>query len=281
MNRERKKGVIYSATLHTLVFLFALFGLPALFPPKPLDEPMAYTVEILPTAAVSNVRPSQEAPAKEEDKQKKPEPKQGPPKPEAEKAKTEPKPAPPVKSESPPPPPKQEEKKKEEEKKKPQEKPKEEKKKEKPKPDELDAILKSLEQPKAEESAPQDTAKDEKASSKSKSRSTNFNPNSPEALSIRDSISNQVYKCWNVPAGALNADKLVILVRVQYGEDGAARTVELAPESKAKLSDPFYRAAADSAMRAVRQCSPLKDMPKDGYHIWQDVEINFNPKDML
>ena len=47
-------------------------------------------------------------------------------------------------------------------------------------------------------------------------------------------------------------------------------------------SDQFFRAAADSAVRAVRnpQCSPLK-LPQGKYDDWKSISIRFDPKDVL
>ncbi len=46
-------------------------------------------------------------------------------------------------------------------------------------------------------------------------------------------------------------------------------------------SDSFFRAAADSALRAVHECSPLKNLPPEKYDTWHYMELNFDPKDML
>jgi hypothetical protein len=45
-------------------------------------------------------------------------------------------------------------------------------------------------------------------------------------------------------------------------------------------SDPFFQAAAESAMRALRnpRCSPLK-LPLNRYDQWQTFTITFDPKD--
>ena len=47
-------------------------------------------------------------------------------------------------------------------------------------------------------------------------------------------------------------------------------------------SDPFFRAAAESALRAVLnpRCNPLK-LPPDKYQQWQTMTLNFDPKDMF
>ena len=47
-------------------------------------------------------------------------------------------------------------------------------------------------------------------------------------------------------------------------------------------ADAFFRAAADSAKRAVLnpQCSPLH-VPPDKYEAWHNLDLFFNPKDVL
>jgi hypothetical protein len=48
------------------------------------------------------------------------------------------------------------------------------------------------------------------------------------------------------------------------------------------MGDPFYRSAAESALRAVLnpQCSPLK-LPPEKFDQWKTLELTFNPKDLL
>ena len=42
----------------------------------------------------------------------------------------------------------------------------------------------------------------------------------------------------------------------------------------------FYKVLAESALRAVRLCQPLK-VPPTGYERWKDLQLNFNPTEML
>ena len=42
----------------------------------------------------------------------------------------------------------------------------------------------------------------------------------------------------------------------------------------------FYKVLAESALRAVRMCQPLK-VPPTGYDIWKDLLLIFNPEEML
>lgn len=95
-----------------------------------------------------------------------------------------------------------------------------------------------------------------------------------------DALRQQLAGCWNVPAGARNAEDLVIEVRVRVGPDRSVQTAELTDMSRA--ADPFWMAAAESALRAVLnpKCNPLK-LPPDKYDVWQSIVITFNPREIL
>ena len=47
-----------------------------------------------------------------------------------------------------------------------------------------------------------------------------------------------------------------------------------------KPGQKFYKVLAESALRAVRLCQPLK-VPPTGYDNWKDLQLNFNPTEML
>lgn len=266
MSGEREKGISYSAALHTLMLALVIWGLPELFDRNPPEEPSAISVEVLPISAISNVKPSEK---------QAPEEKKEPPKEQA-------KPSPPVNTaEPPPPPPPPKEEKKDTEKKKPDAK-KEDKKQpkpKKPKEEDLTAVLKAV-----EKTAQQEKAKDtkDKSDSGSKSVSNQYDPTLPLTISEKDAIRSQIAKCWVVPAGAKDAYNLVVLLRVEVESTGQVRSVELASASKSRYnSDTFFRAAADSAIRAVHKCSPLQNLPPEKYSTWRDMELTFDPKEML
>ena len=42
----------------------------------------------------------------------------------------------------------------------------------------------------------------------------------------------------------------------------------------------YYKVLAESALRAVKLCDPLK-MPTTGYDKWKDLQLNFDAKEML
>jgi hypothetical protein len=101
------------------------------------------------------------------------------------------------------------------------------------------------------------------------------------SLSELDAIRSQISQCWNVPAGARDARNLVVELRVQMNPDATVRHVEIVDRARME-TDPFFRSAAESALRAVLnpRCSPLI-LPKDKYDTWRSFTLNFNPKEML
>ena len=99
-------------------------------------------------------------------------------------------------------------------------------------------------------------------------------------ISEVDAIRYQIEQCWSVPAGARDARDLVIRVRFSLKPDGSLRAP---PEilDRDRMNDSFFRAAAESASRAVRLCTPLKNLPTGKYDRWQEIILTFNPRDML
>lgn len=274
MYRERQKGLGFSVAFHLLLLLLLIFGLPSLLKNEPPPEPVSITVELLPMSNVSNVKPTDGAQAE------KPKPEE--PKKEAEQKK----PAPPVKTaEATPPPPKPEPAivPKPAEIKKPE--PKKEEKKEptkKPKEEDLDAILKAV----------KDTAQKEKTDKKpddkkdtattNKAISNHYDASLPMSMSEKDAIMSQLAHCWSPPAGAKNAKDLVVVVNAEFSADGSYIKSEIAAESRSRYaSDSFFRSAADAALRAVRQCSPLKNLPPEKYENWKTMDLYFDPQYML
>jgi outer membrane biosynthesis protein TonB len=283
VERARKKGFAYSIALHLLLLLLIIFGLPSLLKNEPPIEPPTITVELLPITGVTNVKPNDgeitEKPKPEEPKkepeQKKPAPPvkttpattPPPPKPEPAPQKPEPKPEP-----------KKVEKKPDE--KKPILKP--EAKKE-AKVEDLDAILKAVKNTAQKEKKTEKTDdKKDNSSATSKATSSKYDASQPMSLSEIDAIMSQIAKCWSPPAGAKDAQNLVVVIDAEFNVDGSYVKAEIASESRSRYnSDPFFRTAAESALRAVRQCSPIKNLPPEKYETWKNLELHFDPKYLL
>lgn len=83
-----------------------------------------------------------------------------------------------------------------------------------------------------------------------------------------------------MPAGARDAANLIVTIRATVGPDGRVLTARI--DNTARMGDPYFRAAAESAQRAVLnpRCQPLK-LPPHKYEQWRDLRLDFNPKDMI
>ena len=97
-----------------------------------------------------------------------------------------------------------------------------------------------------------------------------------------DYITAQIRPWWNVDVGAIGAQNLVVRVKIQITPDGTVTEAKLDVDEARYASDNFYRAAADSARRAVLSASPLKTPPgkPDFFKTYASVTLNFNPKDI-
>lgn len=269
MRKERRRGLSYSGAFHVVAVLLVFAGLPSLFEPKREIDPPAITLEIVPVTGVTNLKPSEEKP-KEKQAEKTPEAK---------------KPTPPVKTSdnAPPPPPKPTETVKKEEKPEPKkEEKKPEEKKEKPKEDDLLAVLKAVKESasKAKADKPDKKPVEEASPSKTDYKGP-YDPSIPISLSVKDSIRQQLYKCWDLPGGVKNAHELVVTVDLWLNRDGSLVDVKPTKETAKKMSDPRFLTAADRALRAVRKCSPLTGLPANKYEGWSYMEFTFDPREQL
>jgi hypothetical protein len=118
-----------------------------------------------------------------------------------------------------------------------------------------------------------------------------YNPDQPEgvaptssdtlAISEIDALKYQLARCWNVPAGAMNAQDLIIDIRITVNPDRTVQAAEIVDRSRYN-TDTFFAAAAESARRALFHptCTPL-ELPADKYVLWHEMTIRFNPRDMF
>ncbi len=92
-----------------------------------------------------------------------------------------------------------------------------------------------------------------------------------------DALRGQISKCWNPPIGAAGASDLTVRVKIHLTQSG---DVDTAPEVLNSSSNPSFRAAADSAKRAVLRCAPY-NLPASKYGAWKEVIVNFDPRELL
>ena len=73
----------------------------------------------------------------------------------------------------------------------------------------------------------------------------------PLTLSEVDSLKTQIERCWPVQAGARYAEDLVVTIRIFLNPDGSLRREPQIVDDERLAGDPFFRVAAESAIRAV------------------------------
>ena len=100
-------------------------------------------------------------------------------------------------------------------------------------------------------------------------------------ISELDAIRRQIEGCWNIPAEARDAENLIVDISVVMNPDRTVQRAEIV-ERWRLTSDPFFRAAAESALRAVLhpRCSPLR-LPPQKYQQWKTFTLSFNPKELI
>ncbi len=97
-----------------------------------------------------------------------------------------------------------------------------------------------------------------------------------------DLLRAQMYRCWRAPLDAPDPEKLKVTVRARLNPDGTLSTTpEILNLGQINRSgDPFWRAAADNARRAVLKCQPYK-LPAEKYALWRETIMHFNAADVL
>lgn len=274
-----KRAVWISIGFHVAVIVIGTISLPWIR--RDFEVPPAISIElaeIAPITQTTKVAP-QPAPKKEEPKEAAPKPPpvakntaaeaQVPVKKEPEK-KDEPKKKDTVLVDDAAPP---------EKKKTKQEEKKKEVKKEEPKKD-FSSVLKNLqdteEQPQAKPELP-DLKLDEQAASDGAKATLG----DKMTMSEEDALRRQLEGCWNVPLGAKDAQELRVEIFMVINQDRTLREAKIVDQSRYN-SDSFFRAAADSALRAVRNpsCSPF-ELPPDKYDVWKTVTVTFDPSQMF
>ena len=100
-------------------------------------------------------------------------------------------------------------------------------------------------------------------------------------LSQEDAVKAQIYKCWNIPLGLPYDQDLLVRIRLKLNNDGSILSSEILDHARMnKPGQGFFKVLAESALRAVKLCNPLR-MPTTGHEKWKDLQLNFDAKEML
>jgi len=100
-------------------------------------------------------------------------------------------------------------------------------------------------------------------------------------LSQEDALRAQIFGCWSVPLGLPYDENLLVRIKLKLKKDGTILKSEILDHERMNTpGQKFYKILAESALRAVRICQPLK-VPPTGYEKWKEMQLNFDPTEML
>ena len=146
----------------------------------------------------------------------------------------------------------------------------------------LDSILKSIEKIKSQRKVEEETEEkdDEKLVDKKEEDLKELSLGDKLSISEKDAIRRQFYRCWIVPAGAKNLKDLFVSIKIKLDKEGNVIYSKLINDNK--LNESFFRAAAESALRAVNhpECKKLK-VPEKKYATWKEIILDFDPSQSI
>ena len=129
--------------------------------------------------------------------------------------------------------------------------------------------------------AKKESAKVEKKTNKLTQSSVKNSFASGLTLSEEDALRAQIFGCWTVPLGLPYNDDLLVRIKLELKQDGTINKSEILDHERMnRPGQKFYKVLAESALRAVRICQPLR-VPQIGYEKWKNIQLNFNPTEML
>ncbi len=100
-------------------------------------------------------------------------------------------------------------------------------------------------------------------------------------LSEEDALKAQIFGCWSIPLGLPYNENLLVRIKLKLKPDGTVSKTEILDHARMNKPDQgFYKVLAESALRAVKLCQPLR-VPSTGYERWKELQLNFDAREML
>ena len=101
------------------------------------------------------------------------------------------------------------------------------------------------------------------------------------SLSEEDALKAQIFGCWSIPLGLPYNENLLVRIKLKLKPDGSVIRSEILDHARMnKPGQGFYKVLAESALRAIQLCQPLR-VPTTGYERWKDMQLNFDAREML
>ena len=105
--------------------------------------------------------------------------------------------------------------------------------------------------------------------------------NTKLTLNEEDALKAQIFGCWSIPLGLPYNEDLLVRIKLMLEPDGSVTKTEILDHARMnKPGQGFYKVLAESALRAVKLCQPLR-VPATGYERWKELQLNFDAREML
>jgi colicin import membrane protein len=144
-------------------------------------------------------------------------------------------------------------------------------------PNDIKKLLESKEKPQQQAAAAAEVNRTA-ALGAANATGSKLNPSQRDQLGAL--LKEQLAQCWSPPAGLAGAENVKPIVKMQLSQSGELQGQPVLVNSS---SDPAFRPVAESAMRAIRRCSPFR-IPQQFapfFNDWKDWSITFDAREML
>ena len=131
-----------------------------------------------------------------------------------------------------------------------------------------------------------DKSKDEMAETTIKNKKINQSEDesmnlSGLTLNEEDALKAQIFGCWSIPLGLPYNENLLVRIKLKLKPDGSVVKSEILDHARMnKPGQGFYKVLAESALRAIQLCQPLR-VPSTGHERWKEMQLNFDASEML
>jgi hypothetical protein len=106
---------------------------------------------------------------------------------------------------------------------------------------------------------------------------TTGNQNARMTQNELDALRARLSDCWSPPFGWTDAAEVKVTVRMFLNVDG---TLARPPQVVSGPDGRYAQTAPESAIRAIQRCAPY-NLPADRYDAWKEIQVTFDPTDML
>jgi hypothetical protein len=93
-----------------------------------------------------------------------------------------------------------------------------------------------------------------------------------------DALRARISSCWSPPPGIDANSRIYVVLRVLFKTDGSMVQAPTLVEGSASTLGP---ALAESAKRALLLCQPFTMLRPEHYDQWKDLELKFDPHELL